>query len=270
MTPQESNFSSTAIIHPTTGDLIYPAPSPHAGHVITSLYPGTTGRVLPVQAARNVSCSHDGRYIVLFHPATTGDGGTLAIYPRSILSPHASTKNIAPLSTLVLPQSPLDIVHLFPSRRYTPQGLSAQEGPHPPPGYDGAQGPVFLILVPDAIFLVHPLKTITGENWQMNVLKTPLHTRYQARSGDILHVTNGSGAISGWMGLVAGNDGVWVGLNMGERIRVLRVDVGLEETGRWCTLSHSRRPWADSKIFEQLQCPVSSCHAVLLRMKKTA
>jgi hypothetical protein len=125
-------------------------------------------------------------------------------------------------------------MHLFPDRQHLSKGLAATEGPLPPPGHDPSRGPTLVVLVPDALLLIHPHKAPGREEWQMNVLKAPLHMRCQVRVGDPASANSAVGAQRGWMGLVSGEEGVWVGLDVEGEIKILRVDVGLDSTGRWC------------------------------------
>lgn len=229
--------------------MVYPAPAEYAGHVISPLYSAIPPRSLPTPPvlgpSREICSSPDGRWIIIFHPTLPtlqGDigGGTIAIYSSEILLPYTTSATVIPHSTLPLPRCPLAITPLYPSRTYTTGGIVPPSGPHPPPSHDPTKGPVLAVLLPDGVLLIHPHKLPTG-NWGMNVLKTSLETRSYVRTGDPSPIS-GMEARRGWMGLVPGNQDVWASFEIRGEVKVVKVDVGTDENGRWCEYSRVLSP----------------------------
>lgn len=209
---------------------------------MTSLYAATPPRPLPTPPvlgpSREICSSPDGRWIVLFHPSLIqngANGGTLAIYPSEILLPFTTSSTIIPHSTLPLPRCPLAVSPLYPDRAHTVSGVLPASGPHPPLSHDPAKGPVLVVLMPDGVLLIHPHRLPTGD-WGMNVLKTTPGTRSYVRTGDPSPLSGGE-AGRGWMGIVPGNKGVWAGVEIRGEIKVVKVNVGTDENGRWCEYS---------------------------------
>ena len=247
-----------AAIHPHTSHLVYSnSPSlPAPGFSTTPVFSRATPRSLPTPAVlppgKQLSVSHDGHWIIVFHPSPVGESGTLAIYPSSILSPTAKPSSVVPLTTLSLSSSPLATQHLYPTHSHISPSQALPLGPRPPPSYDPTRGPTFLLLTASSILLFHPQllesngdpnpvrDTATSRNlqqWGMNVLRCPIHTRWHANVGDPLPVEAGPRARRGWTGLVAGNEGVWCAVEVGRELRVLRAEVGSHGSRRYCQSS---------------------------------
>lgn len=97
-----------------------------------------------------------------------------------------------------------------------------------------------VVLLPDALLFVYPQRIpgrTDGNDHQMNVLRAPLHTRAYVRVGESVSIgTAVKKAQKGWLGMVEGDEGVWIGLERGGEMGVVRVDIGVEGHSRWCKL----------------------------------
>lgn len=69
----------------------------------------------------------------------------------------------------------------------------------------------------------------------MNVIKASITTRSYILMGEVSAVDDGSVGYRGWMGMVNGSKAVWVGVDRGDgEIGVIRVDIGMDDSARWC------------------------------------
>lgn len=187
-------------MHRPSGQIIYRgSTSTFVGHFISSFSPSARPRPLALPPylgpGKELSISPTGEWIVIFHPAPstnyqTSEGGTLAIYPSTILSPLALPQNVQPLTTFALPTDVLAIQHIYGDAPEAPDddgertptgdagaGVSAAQssdagaagagrkgksiakptfGPHPPSTYSPSQGPAFLVLTSTGVILFHP------------------------------------------------------------------------------------------------------------------
>ena len=254
-------FSLRAGIHPFTSHLIYlPFSTSNIGFFTTPLFSPSVPCHLPTPSdllpGEQLSVSPDGRRIFIFHPSPSSSssadsGGRLAIYPSSILSPFVNASSVTPLDILSLPSTPLAIQHLYSS--------SEPIGPHAPPSYDPSHGPAFLLVTPALLMLFHPQmipssiqldatnSTAIDDSplrWGMNILRSPLNMRYHSAVGSPTFLPlpeTGGGVRRAWLGTVSGNDGVWCGLESDGDLRVVRAEVGVDGSGRYCELSLVRR-----------------------------
>lgn len=250
--------SPYGFIDPITSTLVYQAPAfaPFPGHLITSLSAPAPPRKLPSPAGMNagtqISSSPDGRWVTMFHPNDGQPGGVLGIYDSSILSPHTTSLNVNAISSFNLPCSILAIHHDYPPRLYTSTGRGPSLGPKPPVTYDPTQGPSFTVLCSDGIYLFHPFQTLgniavdstgsvplnsingdgTQPNYRIQMLRCPLHTRFRAVMGGAMGQDTGLRARRGWIGGVAGSEAVWVGFEVMDEIRIVRVSYGLDHLSR--------------------------------------
>ena len=262
-----------AAIHPHTSQLVYSnSPSLDApGFSITPIFSRATPRSLPTPAVlppgKQLSISHDGHWIVVFHPSPAGESGTIAIYPSSILSPTVNPSSVVPLTTLSLSSSPLANQHLYPTHFHTSTSRALQLGPRPPPSHNATRGPTFLLLTTTSLLLFHPhllgsdpetsLVRDTAPNgslqqWGMNVLRCPIHTRWHANVGEPPPLEAGPRARRGWIGLMVGEEGVWCAVEIGREVRVLRAEVGSHGSGRYCQ-SLERKSQRGSRSSTDLQ-----------------
>ncbi|GFZ47092.1 LOW QUALITY PROTEIN: hypothetical protein JCM24511_04834 [Saitozyma sp. JCM 24511] len=212
----EPSLANTSAIHPHTSHLIYPSPigGSQPSPLFTPLFKASSPRSLPtppvLSRPRDLSISPDGSWLVVFHPnpSTPGcvsEGGTLAIYPRSILAPTTTTSTIVPLTTFSLPSDPLATVHLYPPRTYVPAGRAPAQGPRPPPDHDPRHGPTFVILTSSSILFFHPQRLNPASEGPvtpaMNVISGPLHTRWHSTAMGPTPPENPRRAGRGWAGL---------------------------------------------------------------------
>lgn len=77
------------------------------------------------------------------------------------------------------------------------------------------------------------------QQWGMNVLRCLLHARWHAIIGGPIAAEGVSRARRGWTGMVGGNEGVWCAFEGDEGVRVIRAEVGVDATGRYCVLCTS-------------------------------
>lgn len=204
---------------------------------------------------RQISCSPDGRWVVIFHAnLPPNEGGILAIYPSTILSPAAIVSPVNPHATFTLPSLPLAIHHFPRPRIWTKDGRSPPCGPRPPLTHDSSLGPSFLVLISSAILLcfphsqfehvmidtrgsaLNPLSQSPRITWRMEMIQCPLHTRWRTTAGGAVMVPPDIGirARRGWMGSVPGDEGVWVAYEAGREVKVVRVEVGEDSLKREC------------------------------------
>ncbi|WVF65502.1 hypothetical protein IAT40_000230 [Kwoniella sp. CBS 6097] len=240
-------------LHPLYSDLIYAAP-PHSrvqGYLTSSVSSSSRPRPLPAPSVltppKQTSISPDGRWSIFFHPNLSDEGGTLAIYSSALFSPLSTPNNVVPLATFPLVSRPLAITHLYPPRIHLPNARAPPCGPTPPPNHDPAHGPSFIVLQSSGLLLFHPQAIPTsgpiqidgqipvgGETWTMNVLRAPLHMRWHATAGGIVPPEDGWSVARGWMGLVPGNKGVWVGWETREgQAGVTRAAVDVNSQGQY-------------------------------------
>lgn len=250
--------------HPKSDIMIYSAPGRTSGLLVSPILHSAPPRVLPLPAVlppgRDVAISPDGLWITVYHPAVgnglgmdADSGGTLAIYPSSILSPHSTSGTVTPNSSLSLPSAPLALQYLFPPEPQSPTKLRSAAGPTRPPSYDPTTGPALLVLTSTSILLIHPhqvpgpvpigLPTNQGIDvsaipmeWQMNVTRCPLHAKWHARIGDglIPPINTGYTVSNGWMGRTQGDKAVWIATERNEEVRVIRALAGIDSRGMWC------------------------------------
>lgn len=128
-------------------------------------------------------------------------------------------------------------------------------GPKPPPAHDPAHGPTFLLLTKSSLLLFHPILIPTavqvqinngqfnaggianGPTWGMNVIRSPLDTRCHAIVGKADPIDMGAEVRRGWMGMITGNEGIWVAVERKGRVEVVRAEVGVDKRGRYCLFS---------------------------------
>lgn len=265
--------SSCGFIDPITSTLAYQAPSsaPFPGHLITTLSTPQPPRKLPsprgMNAGKHITMSPDGSWVTIFHPNDGQPGGVLGIYDSSILSPNTTSANVTAISSFNLPCSILAIHHNYPSRLYTSNGRGPSLGPKPPVTYDPSQGPSFTVLCSDGIYLFHPFQTLgtipldsvgsvpvnlTAESsqptYRTQMLRCPLHTRFRAVMGGAMGQDTGLRARRGWLGGVAGSEAVWVGFEVMDGIRIVRVEYGLDHLSRFSECSRSHREIVGIKL----------------------
>lgn len=161
-------------------------------------------------------------WLVLFR------GGTLAIYPHAALRPAPAGP---PLATFPFPP-PLAIAHLYPPRTHLPHARAAPAGPRPP--LAAPPGPTFTVLTASTLFLFHPQQLADSPGWRMHVVHCPLHTRWHATSAGPPPPHDGTHIDSGWLDLVPGVRGVWVGWERGNTSGVLRAEIGVDKAGNHC------------------------------------
>ena len=198
-----------------------------------------------------ISTSPDGQWITAFHPNIVGQGGNLAIYSKAILSPLMDQANATSQmqANLPLDKTPLQILPLYPPRVHTAKGKAPQIGPVPPPRHRSEHGPVFLVLTSSALLLVHPHPQLTvnrnaafgipsrDPTYTSTVLRAPLNMRWRAVLGDQVPIDSGYAVERGWMGMVAGNDAAWIALEKDGEVGLLRAEVGIDRSDRWCECS---------------------------------
>lgn len=208
--------------------------------------------------------------MVIFHPAPplpnqTSEGGTLAIYPSTILSPLAQPNIVGPLATLPLPSDVLAIQYLYSSSsssssaKDNAKGSTATAttyGPRTPSSYSPSQGPAFLILTSSGIILFHPQLVpppqgqlqSQGQNPSIEPqyaypgLKCPLHSRWYAAMGGTVPPEIGR-ADRGWAGLVEGDEGVWFSFSDKGELGVIRASVIVKD-GKACELTNPYRTFS--------------------------
>lgn len=256
--------SPFGFIDPITSTLVYQAPSsaPFPGHLVTTLSTPQSPRKLPsprgMNAGKQIGISPDGGWATIFHPNDGQPGGVLGIYDSTILSPNTTSGNVTAISSFQLPCSVLAIHHNYPPRLYTSKGRGPALGPKPPVTYDPSQGPSFTVLCSDGIYLFHPFQTLgtipldstgqapislTADNslpiYRTQMLRCPLHTRFRAVMGGAMGQDTGLRARRGWIEGVAGSEAVWVGFEVMDEIRIVRVEYGLDHLSRFseCYLS---------------------------------
>lgn len=242
--------SSRSAIHPTTSHLIYPSPSlTVAGHLLTPLFASRAPRPLPtppvLTPGRELSISPTGDWATIFHPNPpipnqASEGGTLAIYPSSILSPISTptAPSAIPLATFPLPNDVLAIHHLYQPRPHLPppHHRAKARGPAPPAEYDASQGPALVVLTPTSLILLHPQATGSASPaYMVGMLTCPLHTRWHASPGGSMPPDTGWRVERGWMNAVGGDEGVWVGWGRKGEVGVIRAEVGMVD-GKPCKL----------------------------------
>ncbi|RXK39007.1 hypothetical protein M231_03737 [Tremella mesenterica] len=243
----------SAAVHPQSSQLVYPL-QPHNTLYTTQLESSMPPRPLATSPllgpSQDVSFSPCGRWIIIFHPTTSSSssslgketqGGTLTIYHSLILSPAVRPGSIAPHASFHLPHRPLVAVHLYPKRLNTPIGRAPPLGPSPSGGYDEKKGPTLLVLLPTGVYLIYyqpqadPLAASQGIDvaWGMHLLKCPIHMRYYSLTGDRQPPEMGWKIRRGWMEMVRGSEGVWVGWEREGKAGVTKIDVGQDEFGRY-------------------------------------
>ncbi|ORY28812.1 hypothetical protein BCR39DRAFT_588594 [Naematelia encephala] len=242
--------SRSAAIHPHTSDLIYPVPAPSLGQLITPLLTRSAPRPLPhpsvTTPGQQVSVSPDGEWVVTFHPYPSTPGGAIAIYPSSILSPMTTAQAIPTHGVFPLSSAPLAITHLYPAPTHTPSGRASARGPRQPAAYSSRQGPVFLVLSSTGLSLYYPCIHIHRQNldsdsinstrYVMHDLHASLHTRCHVSHMADTTMLIGSASRElkkGWMGLVGGSEGVWVGWEDVNGPGIARVEIGAKEDQRF-------------------------------------
>ncbi|OCF40964.1 hypothetical protein I317_05242 [Kwoniella heveanensis CBS 569] len=252
--PPSLGSTHRGAMNPLTSDLIYAAP-PHSrvqGYLTSSVFSASRPRPLPTPSVltppKQLSLSPDGRWSVFFHPNPSDEGGTLAIYSSTIYSPLSTPNNVVPLATFPLISRPLAVTHLYPPRIHLVNGRAPPFGPKPPPNHDSTRGPTFLVLQSSGLLLFHPQAIPTpgpiqidgqipisaGETWTMNVLRAPLHMRWHAAAGGVVPPEDGWSVDRGWMGLVPGNRGVWVGWEKRDgQVGVTRAAVDVDSQGHY-------------------------------------
>lgn len=168
-------------------------------------------------------------WVVLFRP------DSLAIYPRAALRPAPPP---APLATFALPP-PLALTHLYPPRTHLTHSRAPPAGPRPPLPFAPAHGPTFAVLTSSRLLLFHPqqLPATPVAAWRMNVIQCPLHTRWHATSAGPAPPDADSPIDRGWMDIVPGAQGVWVGWQRGDTAGVLRAEIGVDKAGNHCASS---------------------------------
>jgi hypothetical protein len=188
--------------------------------------------------------------VVCYHPDPSSgtvdtEGGTLAIYPRSILSPLAASTTVVPLTTFNLHSNPLATNHLYPPRIHIAGGRAPLLGPRPPPSYNSSHGPTFLILTTTGILFFHPQHLPSpigrGDPWAMNMLRAPLDMRWHAPVEGVAPPESRVRARRGWTGLVGREEGVWFAWEAKGDVGVIRAQVGYDRSGNACELLFARR-----------------------------
>lgn len=241
--------SPDAFIDPTTASLAYLAPSSsqYRGHLITTLASNLPPRQLAVGQSgflgRETCISPDGRWVTVFHPHTGQSGGVLAMYNSSILSPVSITGKVVPIATFNLSSAPLATIHNNSPRLHTAQGRGPAVGPRP---WDNHQshGPSITVICADGIYLFHPLQMFNtnfnngapDDNHsvsRMQMLRCPFHTRFRAVMGGQLAEDTGLRAKRAWIGTVGASEAIWVGIEVGKEVRVIRVEYEQDDLGRF-------------------------------------
>ncbi|WVO15422.1 hypothetical protein L204_103080 [Cryptococcus depauperatus] len=235
-----------AAIHPATSQLIYPTSAHHSlqGYLVASAGYSLPPRLLPLPTvltpAKKLSVSPSGEWIVFFHPNTTDNqGGTLAIYPQTILSPIAAPSTTVPFATFALDSGPLAVTHLYPPRTFLAHSRAPPQGPRPPVGHDDARGPTFVVLTTAQILLFYPRPVSVSSQmdgrltWAMNVLGCPLFTVWHSTSDRPAPSKNDEKISRGWMAIVSGNEGVWAGWESKGRSGVVKANIGMDVDGRY-------------------------------------
>ena len=193
--------------------------------------------------ASQISISPTGEWIVLFHPNPVGEGGRLGIYPSTILSPVMKPSMVVSHSAVTLDRAPLAILQLYPPKKELDDGQAPRLGPKPPVLWSSLQGPVILVLTSTGLHLVHPVpfaRPILPDSpegnigWTSGVLKCPLHMRWHAKAGGSAPPEARQLATKGWMGMIPHNDGIWVAVEMGGELRVVRAAVGADQFNGFC------------------------------------
>lgn len=250
--------STYGCIDPVTTSLAYqvPSSSPYSGYLVTTLAAPLPPRQLPsprgVTSGREIDISPDGKWVTIFHPNIGQSGGLLGIYDAAILAPSTTSASIVPASSFNLPCAVLAVHHNFPARTSTPAGRGPSIGPRPPVTYDPSQGPSITVLCADGIYLFHPFQALdavaldsagslpidmTADNssttWRVQMLRCPFHTRFKAVMGGTLGQDTGLRAKRGWMSAVAGSEAVWVAIEALDELRVIRIEYGLDQLGRF-------------------------------------
>ncbi|ODO04809.1 hypothetical protein I350_05419 [Cryptococcus amylolentus CBS 6273] len=260
-----------AAIHPTTSTLIYN--SPH-GFLLSPLFSNAHPRPFPapplLSPPDHISSSPTGEWIIAYHPHPQ-HGGTLAIYPQSILSPNAARSSITPLATFQLSSKPLAISHLYPPRTHLSRARSLPLGPSPPAGHDTSRGPTFTILTAFQVLLVHPQAIPPGSldvssSWVMSCIQTSIWTMGFSQDGMTGPQESGTRIERGWMSLVAGSRGVWIGYEAEGKVAVVRADVNVNENGSYHlqTTRLASLPFVDRPLLEGAE--TSDCRSVLQDM----
>jgi hypothetical protein len=238
--------SPHAFIHPVTASLAYLAPtsSQFRGHLITTLASTLPPRQLPLGQAgissQDISISPNGKWVTIFHPHTGQSGGVLAMYNSTILSPVAVTGKVVPILTFNLSYPPLATIHNHSPRLHTAQGRGRAIGPRPLVNDESNHGPSITVVCADGIYLFHPFQTIdtslingNGQtSWRMQMLKCPLHTRFRAVMGGQLAEDTGLRAKRAWFGAVGASEAIWVGVEIQEEVRVIRVEYEQNDAGQ--------------------------------------
>lgn len=241
--------SPNAFIDPTTASLAYlaPASSKYRGHLVTTLASNLPPRQLPVGQpgfyGREVSVSPDGKWVTVFHPHTGQGGGVLAMYDSSILSPISITGRVVPIATFNMSSTPLASVHNHTPRLHTVQGRGRAIGPRLSDDHE-PYGPSITVVCSDGIYLFHPFQILNpsligapvdniSSAWRMQMLKCPFHSRFRAVMGGQLAEDTGLRAKRAWVGVVGASEAVWVGIEVANEVRVIRVEYEQDDMGRF-------------------------------------
>lgn len=241
---QLTHARSIAAVHHASSTLIYPNAS--SGHLYTSLSSHHPLRPLLTPQllipGRELSVSPCGKWTTIFHPNPplpnqVVEGGTLAIYSSvALLSPIQNNQGgVSPLASFPLNSDVLGIQYLYPARQYIPgkDTRSKFRGPLLPKGYTGENGPALTVLLPTSLILLHPQQTIpaqpgSGKGYMIGMLTCPLHTRWHASPGGSMPPETGWKVDRGWIGLVGGDEGVWLGWERKGERGVVRAEVGVK------------------------------------------
>ncbi|KAK8844098.1 hypothetical protein IAR55_006892 [Kwoniella newhampshirensis] len=256
--PPTLTSCAQGIIHPTTSQLVYPAP-PNArveGYLSTSIFapshPSPLNTTHVFTPGKQISVSAGGDWVIIYHPHVSAEGGNLVVYPSTLLSPVATPTSV-PITTLPLNTEPLALIHLYPPRTQLTHSRAPPFGPRPPANYDTSHGPSFVLLTNSNILLFHPQQVHiparldvqppigSSVSWTTNVLRCPLHTRWHALPGEVGPVEDVRTISKGWLGLVPGNEGVWVGWERDGEAGVIRAEIGEDRLGR-CYLQTTPMP----------------------------
>ncbi|WWD21245.1 hypothetical protein CI109_105729 [Kwoniella shandongensis] len=240
--PRILSSCSSAAIHPTTSHLIYPTPSTARvqGYLSTPIFAPSHPSPLPTPnvftPGRQLSISPEGDWTVIYHPNPSSpssvNGGNVAIYLyTTVLSPITTPTSVVPLASFPIASEPLAITHLYPPRTHLSHSRAPPCGPRLPANQDPSHGPSFLVLTATNLLLFHPQPVATSTSWSMTVLRCPLHTRWHAVAGEMGPVENDWKVRKGWMGLVTGNEGVWIGWERDGEVGVVRAEIGVDRSG---------------------------------------
>lgn len=260
----------TSVIHRSSGQIIYLATtSTYTGHVVASISPSPSPSPSPSSRprplalppifgpGREISISPSEDWIVVFHPTLSSpsqiaEGGTLAIYPSSVISPLALPNTTVPFATFPLASDPLSIIHLYhpPNSTSTALGRGSHAGPRAPASYSSTQGPALVVLTSTGLILFHPqaipsplqgpaniANNTNTVQYGTTVLRCPLHTRWYAASGGAVPPEIGR-ADRGWGGVVQGDTGVWFAYEDRGVLGVIRAEVIVKDgkVGELCTV----------------------------------